>query len=91
VISPKAFLCTGSHDPDDPNMTLTTGPIVVDDGAWIAADVFVAPNVRIGAETVVGARSSVFGSLPPGAVCYGSPCVMVRERRLGQRRDEADG
>jgi putative colanic acid biosynthesis acetyltransferase WcaF len=91
VVSQKAFLCTGSHDPDDPNLTLATGPIVVEDGVWIAADVFVAPNVTIGAETVVGARSSVFGSLPPGAVCYGTPCAMVRERRLEQRLDEADG
>ncbi|MBM3472606.1 MAG: colanic acid biosynthesis acetyltransferase WcaF [Armatimonadetes bacterium] len=82
VISQRAFLCTGSHDPDHPQMTLIVAPITVGDGAWLAADVFVAPGVEIGAETVVGARSAVFHSLPPGMVCYGSPCRPMRQRRL---------
>jgi len=82
VISQKTFLCTGSHDPDDPRLTLVTGPITVSDGVWIGADVFVGPNVEIGRLAVVGARSSVFRSLPPGMVCRGSPCKPVRPRRL---------
>lgn len=74
VISQKTYLCTGSHDLTDPAFHLITAPIVVGTGAWIATDCFVAPGVEIGANTVVGARSSVFKSLPPGQVCWGNPC-----------------
>ena len=88
VVSQKAFLCTGSHDPDDPNMTLVVEPITVGDGAWVAADVFVGPGVTIGEAAAVGARSSVFTSMPEGMVCHGTPCKPVRERKLGGGGDE---
>ncbi|EFW6777219.1 colanic acid biosynthesis acetyltransferase WcaF, partial [Shigella boydii] len=47
---------------------------------WLATDVFVAPGVTIGDGTVVGARSSVFKSLPANRVCRGNPAVVIRER-----------
>ncbi|CAN0530686.1 unnamed protein product, partial [Laminaria digitata] len=47
---------------------------------WIAADVFVAPGVTIGEESVIGARSSVFTDLPAWKVCVGSPAKPVRDR-----------
>ncbi|MBM3499212.1 MAG: colanic acid biosynthesis acetyltransferase WcaF [Armatimonadetes bacterium] len=84
TVSQRAFLCTGSHDPDDPHMTLQVAPITLGDGVWVAAEVFVAPGVEIGAETAVGARSTVLRSLPAGMVCFGSPCEPRRERRLPQ-------
>ncbi|MDW8202602.1 MAG: hormogonium polysaccharide biosynthesis acetyltransferase HpsU [Cyanobacteriota bacterium SKYGB_h_bin112] len=74
VISQRSYLCTGSHDIADPCFQLQTGEIVIGNGVWIATDCFVAPNVHIGANTVVGARSSVFGHLPAGQVCWGTPC-----------------
>ncbi|EDI5488359.1 colanic acid biosynthesis acetyltransferase WcaF, partial [Salmonella enterica subsp. enterica serovar Enteritidis] len=43
-------------------------------------DVFVAPGVTIGHGTVVGARSSVFKSLPANAICRGNPAVVTRQR-----------
>jgi putative colanic acid biosynthesis acetyltransferase WcaF len=80
VISQKTYLCTGSHDSQDPSFGLVTGPIGVGNGAWLAADCFVGPGVEIGANTVVGARSSVFGSLPAGQICLGTPCRPQRAR-----------
>jgi putative colanic acid biosynthesis acetyltransferase WcaF len=74
VISQKSYLCTGSHDIHDPAFGLKTAPIHVENGAWIATDCFLAPGVNIGANTVVGARSSVFSDLPSGYVCLGTPC-----------------
>ena len=46
----------------------------IEDGAWVATDVFVAPGVTVGREAVVGARSSVFRDLPPAMICHGTPC-----------------
>jgi putative colanic acid biosynthesis acetyltransferase WcaF len=74
VISQKTYLCTGSHDIHDPAFGLQTAPIAIGNGAWVATDCFVAPGVEIGANAVVGARSTVLKSLPNQQVCWGSPC-----------------
>ncbi|HHW4413307.1 colanic acid biosynthesis acetyltransferase WcaF [Citrobacter freundii] len=80
VISQKSYLCTGSHDYASPHFDINATPIVIGEKCWLATDVFVAPGVTIGAGTVVGARSSVFKSLPANAVCRGNPAVVTRER-----------
>ena len=43
-------------------------------------EVTIVPGVTIGDGTVVGARSSVFKSLPANVVCRGNPAVVIRER-----------
>jgi putative colanic acid biosynthesis acetyltransferase WcaF len=80
IISQKSFLCTAGHDYNDPHFKTTVKPIVVGNGVWIAADVFVAPGVTVGDNSVIGARSSVFHDMPAGMVCYGNPCQPVKGR-----------
>lgn len=72
VISQKSYLCTGSHDHASQHFTINATPIVIGEKCWLATDVFVAPGVTIGNGTVVGARSSVFKSLPANVVCRGT-------------------
>jgi putative colanic acid biosynthesis acetyltransferase WcaF len=74
VISQKSYLCTGSHDLQDPAFGLQTAAIAIGNGAWIAADCFVAPGVNIGANAVIGARSNVLSNIPDRQVCWGNPC-----------------
>ncbi len=74
VISQKSYLCTGTHDLQDPAFGLKTASITIENGAWVAADCFVGPGVQIAANAVIGARSSVFSNMPSGQVCWGSPC-----------------
>ncbi|HIK08362.1 MAG TPA: colanic acid biosynthesis acetyltransferase WcaF [Trichormus sp. M33_DOE_039] len=74
VISQKSYLCTGSHDIQDPTFGLKIASIIIGNGVWVATDCFVAPGVEIGANAVIGARSSVFATMPSGQVCWGSPC-----------------
>lgn len=80
VVSQRSYLCAGSHDPADPAFPIFGKPIVIGPEAWLATDVFVAPGVVIGRGAVVGARSSVFGDLPEGMICYGAPAQPVRPR-----------
>jgi putative colanic acid biosynthesis acetyltransferase WcaF len=87
TVSQYSYLCTASHDMDDPTMKLTTAPITIGDGAWICADVFVAPGVTIGDAAVVGARSSVFVDVPAWTVAAGNPCKVLRPRNVP--RDDA--
>jgi putative colanic acid biosynthesis acetyltransferase WcaF len=80
TVSQYSFLCTASHDPDTPDMKLTTAPIIIGDHAWIAADVFVAPGVAIREGAVVGARSTVLKDVPAWTVVAGSPPRIIRPR-----------
>ncbi|MEP0913549.1 hormogonium polysaccharide biosynthesis acetyltransferase HpsU [Leptolyngbya sp. GB1-A1] len=82
VISQKSYLCTGSHDIRDRAFALKTAPIAIEDGAWIAADCFITPGVTIGANAVIGARSTVFKSMPEQMVCWGNPCQPQSRREL---------
>lgn len=89
VISQNSYLCTGSHDLHDPAFGLQVAPIAIDTGAWIATDCFIGPGVTIGANAVIGARSSVFRDMPAQHICVGSPCrpLKVREMRNSQPGD----
>ena len=80
VISQKSYLCTGTHDYKQNDFPIYCMPIIIEDECWLATDVYVAPGVTIGQKTVVGARSSVFKSLPSNKVCIGSPAKPVRNR-----------
>lgn len=82
TVSQYSFLCTASHDYEDPHMPLITAPIVLGDGVWIAADVFVAPGVTIGEGAVVGARSSVFKDVESWSVVAGNPAKLIKKREL---------
>ena len=80
VISQNSYLCTGSHDPLDPAFGLKVAPITIGNGVWVAANCFIAPGVSIGANSIVGARSSVFRDLPPQWICLGNPCKPHKTR-----------
>lgn len=80
VVSQKTYLCTGSHKYTSTAFDIFSLPIVLEDECWLATDVYVAPGVTIGRGTVVGARSSVFKSLPAGTICTGSPAKPIRNR-----------
>lgn len=80
VVSQRSYLCAGSHDYRSHGFDMKVAPIVVEDKAWVAADVFVAPGVTIGRGAVVGSRSSVFSDLPDMMVCLGSPARPVHPR-----------
>lgn len=82
VISQKCYLCTGSHNMEDVAFNLTTAPITIFNGVWVAADCFIAPGVKIGANAVIGARSSVFSNIPSQQVAWGTPCRSRYPRKI---------
>lgn len=66
-------------------MPLTTAPITIAQGAWVAADVFIGPGVTVGDGAVVGARSSVFKNVAPWTVVAGNPVRVIKQRILEVR------
>jgi len=53
------------------------GPIIIKDRAWVAANVFIMPNVTIGEDSIVGARSVVTKNVDSGSVVCGNPAKEI--------------
>ena len=66
-VSQAVLLCTGSHDRWSPTFEFDNAPIVIADGAWIAARATVLRGVTIGENAVVGATALVTADVAPGA------------------------
>lgn len=84
IVSQYTYLCTASHDIDRAGLPLVAAPIVIGDGAWVAADCFIGPGVEIGARAVVGARSTVIDDIAAGDIVAGSPPRLLRQRGPAQ-------
>lgn len=82
VVSQYSFLCTASHDYENPQMPLVTAPIAIEDDAWVCADFFVGPGVTIGQGVVVSARSSVYKNVDPWVIMGGNPAKFIKERKM---------
>jgi putative colanic acid biosynthesis acetyltransferase WcaF len=79
TVSQYAHLCAGSHDLRRADRALLKTPIYVGDGAWVCADAFVGPGVKIGAGAILGARGVAMRHLPEGATGVGNP-MQIMER-----------
>lgn|ERR1039458_2331222 len=82
VVSQNAHLCTGSHLVDDGHFQLVAKPIEISEYAWVAADAFVGPGVKIGEGAVLGARGVAFCDLSPWTIYVGNPAMEKRTRKI---------
>ncbi len=55
-----------------------SGPVVIGENVWIAADSIVLKGVNIGNDSIVGAGSVVTSDIPPGTVFAGNPAIFIR-------------
>lgn len=77
-ISQRAFLCTGSHRFHAESFDLVTKPIVIGEGCWVAANVFIAPGVTLGHGTLCMAGAVVLKSAGSDQVLIGNPAIPKR-------------
>ena len=78
-VSQGVLLCTGSHDRHSPTFEYDNAPIVVEDGAWVAARATVLRGVTVGADATIGACALVTRSVPAGATVL-APESTTREQ-----------
>jgi putative colanic acid biosynthesis acetyltransferase WcaF len=90
TVSQYTYLCTATHDVEAPDMPLLTAPIVIGEGAWVTADVFVGPGVTIGEGAVVGVRSTVLKDVEPWTIVAGNPARFLKKRVLSKDRGPAE-
>jgi putative colanic acid biosynthesis acetyltransferase WcaF len=82
IVSQYATLCGGTHDIRDPKFQLITKPIIIEKGAWVAANAFVGPGVIMAENSVVGACSVVFKNTVPNGIYVGNPAQFVKMREF---------
>jgi len=79
-VSQRALICAGNHDFRDRAMHFRNKRIIIADGAWVGAQVFVAPGVVIGTDAVITAGSVLLGDAKAGTVYSGNPAVAKTSR-----------
>jgi putative colanic acid biosynthesis acetyltransferase WcaF len=79
-ISQRAFLCTGNHNYKSPSFDLMVKPIIVEDGAWLCANSWVGPGVRVGTHAVLTPGSVACGDLEPFGIYRGNPAEFTKSR-----------
>ena len=82
TIAQEAYLCTGSHDFNDPSLQLITKPITVGKNAFIGARAMILPGVSIGDRVIVGAMSVVPKDVPDHQIVAGNPAKKIGERAI---------
>lgn len=80
TISQGVHLCAGSHEWRDPAMPLTKPPILIGKSVWICADAFIGPNVKIGDNAIIGARSVAMKDVDDACIMIGNPARKVGVR-----------
>lgn len=79
-ISQGVYFCTGSHNHRKRSFDLLTAPIVVEDGAWIAARSTLLQGVTVGANALVAAASMVHKDVAAATVVGGNPATFLQCR-----------
>jgi len=81
ILSQDAYVCSATHDYDDPAFPLIAYAMNIGAYAWVCARACVAPGVNVGEGAVLGLGSVATRHLEPWTVYAGSPAVKVKDRR----------
>lgn len=82
IVSQYSYLCSASHDINDPNFTLFSKPIHIGSRAWVGARGYVGPGVTVCEGAVVGANACVYRDVAAWTVVGGNPARTLATRRI---------
>ncbi len=80
VVSQGAYLCTGNHDWNSDEFTLSTAPIHIKDQCWIAAKSTLLPGVTSYSGAVLTAGSVTAKDLEAWTIYSGNPAIKMKQR-----------
>ena len=81
TVAQETYLCTGTHDFNDPTLQLITKPIKIHRNAFIGVRAMVLPGVIIGDRAIVGAMSVVSKDVPDHQIVAGNPARQIGVRK----------
>jgi acetyltransferase-like isoleucine patch superfamily enzyme len=85
MLANGCLLTDGNHRFDDPELPVpwqgftTKGPTILEDNAWLGANVVVTSGVRIGRRSVIGANSVVTEDIAPYSIAAGAPATVLKK------------
>jgi putative colanic acid biosynthesis acetyltransferase WcaF len=81
IVSQQAYICTATHDFDDPAFPMVVAPISLGARAWVCARACVLPGVSLGDGAVLGLAAVATRDLEPWQVYAGNPARKLKSRR----------
>ena len=82
TISHFSQVCGGTHDYSKVDLPLIKCENWIEDGAWVCANAFIGPGVRVGNYAIVGAGAVVTKDVEPFHIVAGNPAKFVKKRVL---------
>ncbi|HTN93489.1 MAG TPA: DapH/DapD/GlmU-related protein [Gallionella sp.] len=80
TVAQEAYLCTGSHDFNNPVRPLVTGKILIGRSAFVGARAFVMPGVTVGDNAIIGACSVVTKDVSANTCVAGNPARVISKQ-----------
>ncbi len=80
TIAQEVYLCSATHQFDDPNLPLITDKITIGEEAFLGARAFIMPGITIGRGALIGACSVVTEDVPEWTIAAGNPAKPIRRR-----------
>jgi putative colanic acid biosynthesis acetyltransferase WcaF len=81
IVSQQAYVCTATHDFDDPAFPMVVAPIALGARAWVCARACVLPGITVGDGAVLGLAAVATRDLEPWQVYAGNPARRLKSRR----------
>ena len=80
VVAQQVYLCTGTHDLNDPTSPLMVAPIEIGEQAFVGVRALILPGVVVGASAVVGGGSVVSRDVADWDMVAGNPAKSIGRR-----------
>ena len=81
TVAQEAYLCTGTHDFENPTMQLITEKIIIGKNSFIGARAMILPGVALEKGQSLGLMSVVTKDVPDNVIVAGNPAKKLEYER----------
>ena len=82
TIAQEVYICTGTHDFNNPSFQLITKKITIGQNAFVGVRAMILPGISVDKNAVVGAQSVVTKDIAPNQIVAGNPAKKIGKRTI---------